>query len=312
MDLPIPAAFLAGMATILITGGSGLIGRALTQALLDEGHAVRWLSRGPAQRPDVPAFTWDIAQGTVDPRALDGVAHIVHLSGAGIADRRWTAARKRELHASRVDAAHLLRQAATAGGADIRTFVSATGIGYYGAVTSDHVFTESDPPGTDFIAQLCAAWEQAADAWMPMCRVVKLRTPMVLSGEGGALPRLAAPVRWGAGAALGSGKQWVPWVHLDDLVRAYVQALTDTALHGAYNVAAPEAVDNRTLMRTIAQVLHRPFFLPAVPGVVLRAALGELSAVLLRGSRVSAQRLLDSGFRFRHPDLRPALAGLLQ
>lgn len=300
------------MATILITGGSGLIGRALTRALVAEGHAVRWLGRGHGRRTDIPAFTWDIAEGTMDPRALDGVEHIVHLSGAGIADRRWTTARKGELHASRVDAAHLLRQAVVAGGAGIRTFVSAAGIGYYGAVTTDHVFTESDPPGTDFIAQLSTAWEQAADAWTPLCRVVKLRTPMVLSGEGGALPRLAAPVRWGAGAALGRGKQWVPWVHLDDLVQAYVQALTATAMHGAYNVAAPEAIDNRTLMRTIAQVLHRPFFLPAVPGMLLRAALGELSDVLLHGSRTSAQRLLDSGFRFRHPDLRAALAELLQ
>ncbi|MBS1583218.1 MAG: TIGR01777 family oxidoreductase [Bacteroidetes bacterium] len=300
------------MATVLITGGSGLIGRALTQALVAEGHTVRWLGRGHGRRMDVPVFTWDVPRGTVDPRALDGVEHIVHLSGAGIADRRWTAARKRELHASRVDAADLLRQAVMAGGTDIRTFVSAAGIGYYGAVTTDHVFTEEDRPGTDFIAQLSAAWEQAADAWTPLCRVVKLRTAMVLSGEGGALPRLAAPVRWGAGAALGSGKQWVPWVHRDDLVQAYVRAITDEALHGAYNVAAPGTTDNRTLMRTIAQVLHRPFFLPAVPGMLLRAALGELSDVLLHGSRVSAQRLLDTGFRFRHPELRPALAGLLQ
>lgn len=299
------------MDTVLITGGSGMVGRALTHALQAEGHAVRWLGRSGAKAPGVDVFRWDIEKGTVDRRAFDRLDHIVHLSGAGIADKRWSDARKRELYDSRIKAANILRHAASDERANIRTFVSASGIGYYGAVTGTHVFTESDPHGSDHIAGLSAAWEAAADAWTPMCRVVKLRTATVLAGQGGALPRLAAPVRWGLGAPLGRGDQWVPWVHIDDLVRTYVRALTDERMQGAYNATAPEHVTNRTLMHTIAQVLHEPFFLPAVPAFALRLALGEMSIVLLEGSRVSGHKLEAAGVTFRHPQLREALHAAL-
>lgn len=299
------------MSTILITGGSGLIGGHLTKLLLKEGFAVRHLSR--STRPDaaVPTFKWDIAKGVVDPRALEGVDHIVHLSGAGIADKRWTKARKEVLHASRVDAATLLKHQVEKTGAWPKTFISASGINYYGTLTSDHLFTEEEPAATDFPGQLCQAWEDAADAWHPQCRVVKLRTSVVLAREGGALPKMAAPARWGLASSLGSGKQWMPWVHIQDLARAYLHVVQNTNMHGAYNIAAPEDVRNRDFMREVAHALHRPFFLPNVPAFVLRAVLGGPSKLVLEGSRVSTAKVVASGFEFRHPVLDAALAQLL-
>ncbi len=305
------ALLLWDMANILVTGGSGLIGNALTRALRPEGHSVRWLSRTSGMTDGVQRFAWDIDRGTVDPAALNGVDHIIHLSGAGIADKRWTEARMRELHASRGGAARLLLKVATENGTQPKSFISASGIGYYGAVTTDHVFAESDPAGTDAIARLTKDWEEAADEWNPTCRVVKMRTPMVLAREGGALKRLSVPFRFGLGAALGSGKQWMPWVHVDDLVTAYMRAVTDEGMHGAYNVVGAEQPTNTDFMRAVAKALDRPFFLPNVPAFALRSVLGEMSTILLEGSRASNARLLSTGLDLNFANLGMALADTL-
>ncbi len=300
------------MTTVLITGGSGLVGNHLTQLLLKEGHTVRHLSRSAKPDAPVPTFTWDIAKGTVDPRALEQVDHIVHLSGAGIADKPWTPERMRELYSSRSGAADVLRKAVADSGAFPRSFISASGINYYGAVTTDHIFTEYDPPANDTIGKLTQAWEAAADAWSPRCRVVKLRTAIVLAREGGALPKLAAPARWGLASPLGSGRQWMPWVHIEDLAHAYLHVIQHTDMQGAYNIAAPQAVQNHDFMHEVARALHRPFFLPAVPRFMLRILLGEISVILLEGSRASNDQLMKTGFEFRHSNLSSSLSGLLQ
>ena len=300
------------MATVLISGGTGLIGTALTRALLQAGHGVHLLSRSSApEREGLLTFRWSPASGEVDPQAWNGVEHVVHLAGAGIADKRWTKARVDELIASRAETARLLRRSAEQAGAQISTLVSAAGINYYGAFTSDCILTEQDPPGTDTIGRISKEWEEAVDEWGTHCRVVKLRTPVVLSRSGGALAKLAAPVRFGLGSPLGSGRQWMPWVHLDDLVSIYMQALFDARYQGAYHVNSGHDVTNAELMRTLSRVLGRPFFAPAVPAVVLRIALGELSAILLEGTRASNARLLGTGFRFAHPRLEDALRDLL-
>ncbi|MCB0763904.1 MAG: TIGR01777 family oxidoreductase [Flavobacteriales bacterium] len=299
------------MSTILITGGSGMIGTALTRKLLDLGHVVRHLSRTPGDRNRVPAFGWDVAKGRVDVRALQGVDHIVHLAGAGIVDKRWTEERVRLLIASRADSAALLLRVATAEGLLPRSFVSAAGIGHHGAITTDKVFTEEDPPGTDTIARISVAWEDAADQWARHTRVVKLRTPIVLSSAGGALGKLAAPVRWGLGAPLGSGRQWMPWVHIDDLIQVYAHALFNEHMHGAYNVNASDHIRNREFMATLAKALHRPYFLPAVPGVLLKLLLGESAAVILQGSRASNAKIRETGFRFHHDELSSAIHDLI-
>jgi len=295
------------MANILITGGSGLVGGALTPALQREGHSVRWLSRTAGTTKGVRRHAWDIARGSIDPEALAGVDHIIHLSGAGIADKRWTEQRMYELYRSRGGAARLLLKKAQEHGIRPKSFISASGIGYYGAVTTDHVFVENDAPGTDAIGKLTKDWEDAADEWASLCRVVKLRTPMVLARDGGALKRLSAPFRFGLGAALGTGRQWMPWVHLDDLIATYTHAVADARMNGAYSVVADEQPHNADFMRAVARALHRPFFLPNVPALALRLALGELSVILLEGSRASGERLAGTSIRFSHNTLASAL-----
>ncbi len=301
------------MAKVLITGGTGLIGTALTLALERAGHQVHLLSRTAANTGgNVKRFRWSVQQGTMDPAAWQGVEHVVHLAGAGIADKRWSNARVHELIDSRAASARLLLRSAKEHGAKLKSFVSAAGINYYGAVTSDHVYMETDAPGTDTIGRISREWEAAVDEWATTCRVVKLRTPIVLSRTGGALAKLATPVRFGLGAALGSGEQWMPWVHLDDLVSIYMAALFDDSYNGAYNVNSGNDVTNAAFMRTTARVLHRPYVLPAVPGFVLKLALGELSSILLEGSRASNARLLAAGFRFNYTELEAALQDLLR
>ena len=300
------------MTTILITGGSGLVCAHLTKLLLSEGFAVRHLSRSAKPDAPVPTFTWDIEKGEVDPRAMENVDHIIHLSGAGIADKRWTKERMKVLYSSRVDAAALLHREMGKAKAWPKSFISASGINYYGTLTSDRIFTEEDQPAHDTLGKLRQAWEGAADAWAAQCRVVVLRTSVVLAREGGALPKLAAPARWGLASPLGHGKQWMPWVHIDDLARAYLHMVQHTDMQGPYNIAAPEDVRNRELMRKVAQALHRPFFLPAVPGFVMRSMLGELSSMVLEGSRGANAKRSARGCEFRYPGLQAALKGLLQ
>ncbi len=285
---------------------------ALTKALLQDGHAVRHMSRSRTPVAGVDVFTWDIPKGHIESAAVRGVDHVVHLSGAGIADKRWTRKRLAVLVESRADAARLLLRAFKEEGVRPLSFVSASGAGCYGAQRSDRIFREEDPIGTDTLGWICKEWEAAADEWGSITRVVKLRTPMVFSPEGGALPRLAAPARWGLAAALGSGDQWVPWIHVDDLVLAYRAALERTTMEGAYNVCADEQVNNRELMRAVARTLHRPFFLPPVPGILLRLVLGEMSALLLGGSRISGRKLREAGVRPGYDALVPSLEDCLK
>ncbi len=300
------------MSTILITGGSGLVGTALTQSLIDDGHSVRHLSRTPGERNGVQAYAWDINAGTMDPKALEGVDHIVHLAGAGIADSRWTKSRVQELIDSRALSALLLLRTAKKAGVVPRSMVSAAGINYYGAVTSEHRYTETDPAGADTIGCISLEWEAAVDQWASLCRVVKLRTPVVFAAEGGALTKLSAPVKLGLGAPLGSGKQWMPWIHLHDLVRAYRHAIDNEQMHGAYNLAAPEDVTNADVMSTTAKVLKRPYFLPPVPGFLIRFALGELAIILLEGSRADTDRMKATGFTYSQPALEGTLRDVLK
>jgi uncharacterized protein len=298
------------MSIVLITGGSGLIGRKLTQALLTQGHEVRWLSRSAGTRGGVCAFAWDVKQGRIDPEALRGVGRIVHLAGAGIADKRWTKARIAELIASRADSARLLLRTAREHGCAPECIVSASGSGYYGAVTRDEPFTESDAPGADTIAHITVEWERAVDEWSTFCRVVKLRTPVVLAGEGGALPKLALPARWGLAAPMGSGRQWMPWIHIDDLVRAYLHALDEKHMHGAYNVLGGNAT-NADFMRSVARAVGKPLWLPPVPGFLLKAALGEMAGLLLEGSPMNAAHAREVGMASRFLVLDEALRELV-
>ncbi len=298
------------MGTILITGGSGLIGTALTVRLRGAGHQVRWIGRSAAHAPGVRTFAWSSRSGAPD-EAVQGVDHVVHLAGAPIASGRWTAGRVRELIRSRASGPQALLTAAQRTGWRPRAFISASGAGWYGCGRWTTPVTENAPHGTDTISGITTAWEQAVDEWVPMARVVKLRTPVVLAREGGALPLLARVARLGLASPLGRGDQAMPWVHLGDLVEAYMTAIMDDTMQGAYNVAAPEHTDNRSFMRTLSHTLHRPFVLPAVPAPVLRLVLGGIADTLLGGGPLDTERLRRTGWCCAHPSLAGALRDLL-
>lgn len=299
--------------TILITGGTGLVGSALTEKLLSHGYNVSHLSRYKRESSPVVTYVWDIQKEYIEEGAIETADCIIHLAGAGIADKRWTKKRKQEIIDSRVKSAELIFERVKALDKKPQVFISASGVGYYGAVTSKIVFTEDYPPASDFLGETCRLWEEAADHFINLgIRTVKLRTAVVLARNEGALKKLAAPIRWNVGAPLGRGDQYVPWIHIDDLCNAYIMAMEEVSFMGAYNAASPYPATNDRLTRKIAQILKKPLVLPNVPAPVLRLLLGEMAVMLLEGSRVSVEKLKSRGFRFEHPNLHESLLHLLK
>ncbi len=300
---------------VLITGGSGLVGNRLTDLLLSKDYTVSHLSRSPAQSTSsVPTYQWDIKRQYIDPQALANVDYVIHLAGAGVADKRWTDERKQAILNSRTESTKLLHDAIVqAGPSTLRAFVSASAIGIYGADTGDTLLTEESPAGDDFLADVVVQWEAAVDAIKNLgIRTVKCRIGIVLSPDGGALPPIARTLRWGVGAPLGSGEQYLSWIHIDDLCRLFIHALEDEAVAGVYNAVGTQPVTNRTLTQAAAQVMHRPLWMPNVPGFALKFALGELASAVLGGNRVSSQKIEDAGFRHKFNQLDLALADLLK
>lgn len=300
------------MENVLITGGTGLVGRHLSNRLKEKGCSVALLSRKPAYNQGLKVYTWDPDSGAIDPEALSMADYIIHLAGAGLGDKRWSEKRKKEILDSRIKSAGLLTAGLKETGKRPQAFISASGIGYYGSETSEHIFNESDKPGPDFIGQVCCRWEEAAGEAASMgIRTVIIRTGIVLTKRGGALQRMALPARFGFGSPLGSGRQYLPWIHIDDLCGIYIKALEDRSMSGAYNAVAPEHVSNREFMKTVSAVMKRPFFFPAIPSFLFRILFGEMSSILLNGSRVSPEKIISSGYSFTYPDLRGALHSLL-
>lgn len=300
------------MANILISGGTGLVGTRLCEVLSARGHEVRVLSRSPkGHQQGFKAFQWNLKNGIVDPAALDGIDGVIHLAGAGIADSRWSDARKRLIISSRVDSAELIKSALRNEGIKPHFFITASGSNYYGTQTSAHVFTETDAAGNDFLGSCCALWEGAAFNENPAARVVALRTGVVFSKTGGALEKLVPPIRFWLGAPLGSGKQYVPWIHLNDLVNMYVKAVEDSSVSGAYNAVAPQHLTQSDQTTIIASVLKKLLWLPNVPAFVLKAVLGEMSSIVLEGSRLSADKIQRAGFAFKYDTAEAALEDVL-
>lgn len=296
---------------VLITGATGLIGTRLTTMLGQNGHRVSHLSRG--HRPGtVPTYQWDVGQGKMDARAVEGTEAIVHLAGAGIADKRWTAGWKKEILESRVRSAGLLYETLQRETHQVKTFVSASAIGIYGEGGPERTFTEMDGPANGFLAEVVRQWEEAAGKFSALgIRVVKIRIGILLSGRGGALPEMAWPVRWCIGSPLGPGNQVLSWVHIDDVCRLFIKAIEEETMHGAYNAVAPAPVDNREMVEAIARVLRKPLWAPNVPGFILKLMLGEMSELVLKGNLVSSQKAQRQGFEFKHAHLEGALRDLL-
>lgn len=297
------------MSRILITGASGLVGTRLTQLLLENGHEVSHLGRSK-NTGSIPSFVWDVDAGTIDPAALKGIDVVVHLAGAGIADERWTEKRKREILESRTKSTALIVKEINKGDNTVNALVSGSATGYYGMTLDSKEFTEESQPGKDFLANVVTAWEHEADQ-VKNKRLVKIRTGVVLSKTDGALSEIAKPVRFGFGAPLATGKQMVSWIHLDDLCGIFMKAVEDETMQGPYNATAG-AVTNRALTKAIAKTLHKPLWLPAVPGFALKLFLGELADLVLLGNNVASNRIRQAGFTFRFDTLAKALTDLLK
>jgi uncharacterized protein len=295
---------------VLIAGGSGLVGAALTTSLRRDGHAVSRMVR-PGSQAAPGDVQWNPLSASVDVPAMEGFDAVVNLSGAGIGDGRWTSKRKQVLRSSRVDSTRVLVDALTHLKQPPRVFVCASAIGFYGD-RGDEVLTESSGHGNDFLAIVCRAWEgEAARAAASGIRTVIARFGIVLSTDGGALPRMLTPFRFGAGGRLGSGKQWMSWVALEDAVRVLRAAIDDASWNGAVNVVAPEPVRNSEFTRVLAGVLHRPAIFPA-PALALRLALGEMAdALLLSSQRVQPECLTRYGYAFRHENLEAAMHAIV-
>ena len=293
------------MRTVAVTGASGLIGTALTAALEKRGDRVLPIGR----RPPAGGVAWDLAARRIDEAALEGVDVVVHLAGERI-DGRWTATKKRKILDSRVEGTEVLAEALAGLGRPPAVVVSASAVGFYGD-RGDEELAEDSPPGTGFLAEVCERWEAAAaPIASPDTRLVLARTGIVCTPDGGALGRMLALTRLGLGGRLGNGRQWWPWITLEDEVRALLHLL-DTPIVGPVNLVAPGICRNAEFVRTLARTLRRPAVLPA-PALALRAALGEMAnGLLLASARVQPVGLEDSGFTFRSPDLTSAIAELL-
>ena len=295
---------------ILITGSSGLIGSALIPLLANQGHRlVRMVRRLTA--PDQDAVVWDPSAAKLELRALEQMDAVVHLAGENIGAARWNKARKKRMRNSRVVGTRLLSESLAQLAAPPRVLICASAVGYYGS-RGDEILTEASSPGTGFLADICQEWEAAAEpARQKGIRVVNLRIGMVLSSKGGALPAMLPAFKAGAGGKLGSGRQFVSWITIDDLTRAITHALATEALSGPVNAVSPNPVRNMEMTKVLGRVLRRPTFC-SVPALALRLLLGEMAdALLLSSQRVEPRRLLDTGFTFQFDNFETALRHVL-
>ena len=299
--------------SVLITGGSGLIGSRLTSVLVSQGFRVSHLTRSHGRNSKVRTFTWDPEKGFIDPAAFADVDFIVHLAGANIGEKRWSKHRRHEIISSRVDTARLIHKYVTEAEIPLKAFVSASATGYYGSVSSDAVFNESNVAAGDFLGSVCNQWEKAADLFSESgIRTVKIRTSVVLDRNDSALSKLMLPGKFGMLVKTGRGDQYMPWIHIDDLCSVYYKALSDESMRGAYNAAAPEQPVHTEFMMSLGRVMRRPVFPLALPPILLKMLMGEMATVVLEGSRVSPQKLLDAGFSFKFTDCESALNEIIK
>jgi uncharacterized protein (TIGR01777 family) len=291
---------------VLIAGGSGFLGRALSRALQHDGHRIQALTRQPSQPDDLRWSADEADSGWTS--ALPGTDAVINLAGASIAGARWTAAQKARIRDSRVRATRALVQAINAAGTPI-ALLSSSAIGIYG-VRGDEPVTENSAPGSDFLASVCRDWEDEARQVRPPTRLALLRTGLVLARDGGALPQMALPFRLGAGGPLGTGRQYMSWIHVDDWVGVVRRVLEASTAVGPINLTAPAPVTNAAFARALGRALHRPAFVPT-PAFVLRLALGEMAeALILGGQRALPDKAQALGYEFRYPTLDGALTAI--
>jgi uncharacterized protein (TIGR01777 family) len=300
---------------IIITGGTGLIGRPLSAALAADGHDVTVLSRNPDKVKNpvagVKLAAWNGQSAEGWGHLADGAGAIINLAGEGIADGRWSDERKQKIRTSRTLAGKAVMEAISTAAVKPKVLLQASAVGYYGTNTGDKQVTEAASPGSDFLSKVCFDWEvsTAAASRLGVRRPV-LRTGIALANEGGAFPKLLLPFKFFAGGPLGSGKQWLPWIHIDDQVRAMLFLLHNEQADGAFNLAAPNPVTNSEMAKQIGEVLGRPAFVPA-PGFAMKTALGEMAVMVLEGQRAVPAKLQALGFQFKYDTVGAALRNLL-
>ena len=292
---------------ILITGGSGLLGQRLTQQLQAAGHEVVWLGRSGRSKK-VRTAVWNPAQGIIDQDAVNAADAIIHLAGANVAAEKWTSRYKRVIIDSREQSGQLLVSAIKKRSRPLSVFVSASATGWYGLITDDRMHKEDEPPAQDFFGETCQRWEASTSELDNITRRVVFRIGVVISKDGGAFPKLAAPVRIGMGSALGTGDQWIPWIHIDDVVGMMRLALDNDQLRGIYNAAAPNQISQQDFTTAVAKFYRRPLWLPKVPAFVLKMMLGEMSGIVLEGCRVDIHRIRNAGYRFKYEIIQQAIA----
>jgi uncharacterized protein (TIGR01777 family) len=298
---------------ILITGGTGMIGHRLTELLLEKGHRVSYLSRKKEKLPNVEVFQWNIKKGFIETGALENADYVIHLAGAGIADKRWTEERKQEIIDSRIEPIELINKYLQEKSIRLKGFISASAIGFYGGDTGNIKLDEGSQAGNDFLAKCTKLWEISAQQINAAERVVSIRIGIVLSEKGGALPKLVLPIRFGLGAALGSGQQFMSWIHIDDLCRIFIQAIENPTMLGAFNAVSPNPVTNQVMTNEAAKVLKRPLWLPNVPSFILKLVFGEMGIVVTGGNFVLNKRISqETNFQYQFTNIKEALTDLLE
>jgi len=307
------------MATILITGGTGMVGQQLTRLLLSKGYDVIWLSRTAGEKQiDSKAIriaSWNLKTQTIDATAIQQADAIIHLAGAGVADQRWTAKRKQEILDSRTQSSALIVKALREIPNKVQSVISASAIGWYGPDEDNKIstsFTEDMPPYPDYLGSTCKAWEESIAPVADLGkRLVKLRIGIVLSANGGALAEFKKPLKGGMAAILGSGKQIISWIHVQDLCRMFLYAIENPSMQGTFNAVAPHPVSNKELTLTLAKQKNRSWYIPFyVPAFLLKIILGEMSIEVLKSATVSSRKVQEQGFQFEFPTIEVALRNL--
>lgn len=306
------------MQTVLITGGTGLVGNALANALLEKGYKVIVLSRstgGKQAAENLSYARWDVKKQEIDIAVVQAADYIVHLAGAGVVDKKWTAAYKKEIVESRTESSRLLIDTLKNNTNKVKAVVSANAIGWYGADAEPaEPFTETDAADDSFLGHTCKSWEASIEPVTSLGkRLAKLRIGIVLSNEGGALVEFKKPLRFGTAAILGHGKQIVSWIHIDDLCRMFIWAIENDNTLGSYNAVAPEPVSNKTLTLTLAKIINGKFYVPIhVPAFVLKIMMGQRSNEVLKSTTVSCKKIMDTGFAFNFNTIDEALTNLVK